>query len=200
MENAAEARRRVRKSGGMRWRALFDDLEAQLEAASAAELAGEVAERSRLELGRLRTAERLAAAVGAAVAVSVLGGGTVRGTVVDAGGDWLLLDEQSGREALVPTTAVLGVAGLPRATAPPDGDSRVGKALDLRWALRGLARSRAGVVLVLVDGGSATGTLDRVGADHVDLAEHPAGEARRAAAVRSVRLVPLAALAVVRSG
>ncbi len=70
--------------------------------------------------------------------------------------------------------------------------------LDLRWALRGLARSRAPLRLVLRDGTALTGTLDRVGADHVDLAEHPLDEARRSADVTAVRLVPLPPLALVQ--
>jgi hypothetical protein len=182
----------------VRWQALFDDLEAQLDAAQAAELQGEVRERARIEQGKVRAADRLSAATGSPLAVHLPGAGTVRGTLRDVGVDWLLLDEQPGREALVPLAAVLSVSGLPRGAAPPE-DGVVGRSLDLRWALRGLVRDRAGVTLVLRDGTTVPGTLDRVGADHVDLAEHAPGEVRRAGAVRGVRLVPLAALALVRS-
>lgn len=183
----------------MRWQRLFDDLEGQLDAAQAAELAGEVAERTRRESALLRLVDRLRAAQGAPVAVSLPGAGVVRGRLLDAGADWLLLDEGGAREVLVPLTAVLGVAGLGPRSATPD-DSPVAKRLDLRWALRGLARSRTGVALGLVDGSLVTGTLDRVAADHLDLAEHGLGELRRAGTVRQVRLVPLPAVAFVRSG
>ena len=183
----------------MRWRRLFEDLEAQAEAADEAVLEAEVAERSRREAAVLHLVDRLAAAVGSPVTVHLPGAGPVQGLLVDAGVDWLLLEEQGSGQVLVPLTAVLGVTGAGASTAAPDA-SAVGRRLDLRWALRGLARSRTGVRLVLVDGSVLPGTIDRVGADHVDLAEHGRGELRRAAAVRQVRLVPLAALAAVRSG
>jgi hypothetical protein len=183
----------------MRWRRLFDDLEAQVEAADEAELEAEVAERSRREAALVHLGDRLTAAVGASVVLHVHGAGRVQGVLVDTGVDWLLAEEQGAGEVLVPFAAVLGVLGIGAAAAAPD-DSAVGRRLDLRWALRGLARSRTGVRLVLRDGTVLPGTLDRVGADHVDLAEHGRGELRRAAAVRQVRLVPLTALAAVRSG
>lgn len=182
----------------MRWRELFDDLEGQYDAARAAELAGEVAERTRREVARLLLVDRLRAAEGAPLVVTVPGAGVLRGRLLDAGVDWLLLAEGGGREALVPLRSVLGVTGAGSRSAAPD-DGPVAKRLDLRWALRGLARSRAGVALALVDGSVVAGTLDRVAADHLDLAEHGAGEARRVGAVRQVRLVPLTALALVRS-
>lgn len=183
----------------MRWQGLFDDLEAQLEAAQAAELAGELAERARRESALLRWSDRLRAAEGADLAVTLPGAGVLRGRLLEAGTDWLLLAEHGRREVLVPSTAVLGVTGLGPRSAVPD-ESPVTRRLDLRWALRGLARSRTAVTLGLVDGSLVTGTLDRVGADHLDLAEHAPGEVRRAGAVRQVRLVPLPALALVRSG
>ena len=183
---------------GVRWQALFDDLEAQVAALEDAELQAEVRDRSRREAARLRVVDRLRPAVGSALVVTVLGGAVVRGALVDAGADWALLDE-GGRDALVALPALLGVTGLGRESGAPGSEGQVERRLDLRWALRGLARSRAGVQVVLVDGSVLGGTLDRVGADHVELAEHPPGEPRRAASVRQVRLVPFTALALVRS-
>jgi hypothetical protein len=66
--------------------------------------------------------------------------------------------------------------------------------------MRALARDRAAVQVVLDDGAVLTGTLDRVGADYVELAEHPADQPRRAEAVQGVRVIVLAAVAVVRTG
>lgn len=183
----------------MRWKALFDDLEAQWDAAQAAELVGEVSDRTRREQALLRMADRLRTAVGRPLSVTVVGG-VVRGRLVDAGSDWLLLEEATGHELLVPVAAVLGMVGLGGRSAGPGSEGAVAKRLGLSWALRGLARSRAGVSLQLVDGSVVTGTLDRVGADHLELAEHGVGEPRRAADVHQVRLVPLAALSVVRTG
>lgn len=190
---------RGRKGGRVRWQALFDDLEAQLAAADAAELSAEVADRTRRETGLLRVVDRLRPAQGHPVTVALGAVGTVHGTLLDTGPDWLLLAEHGAREVLVPLDAVLGVTGLDARAQAPGSEGEVGRRLDLRWALRGLARSRAGVALVLRDGSVVTGTLDRVGADHVDLAEHAPGEPRRPADVRQVRLVPLPAITLVRS-
>jgi len=182
----------------MRWQALFDDLEAQFEAAQAAQLTAEVAERERREAALLTLVDRLRPAVGAEVVLHVAGGDLVRGRLLDCGTDWLLVADPAGREVLVALPAVRGVTGAGRSTSAGD-EGVVAKRLDLRWALRGLARNRSGVSLGLTDGSIVTGTLDRVGADHVDLAEHGPGEPRRAGLVRQVRLVPLPAVALVRS-
>jgi hypothetical protein len=183
----------------MRWDDLFADLDAQLEAAEAAELAGEITDRTRRELGLLRLVDRLRAARGAVVAVTVLGAGTVHGRLVDTGPDWVLLAETGKGELLLAAAAVLALSGTGAMSEAPGSEGELARRLDLRWALRGLARSRAGVQVVLVDGTVLAGTLDRVGADHVDLAEHAPGEPRRSGTVRQVRLLPLAGLSVVRS-
>ena len=184
----------------MRWEALFADLEAELEAADAGALSAEVADRSRREVARLRLVDRLRAATGHRLVVAAAGGTVVTGRMDAAGSDWLLLAEATGRAGLVPAAAVLSITGLGRTAAEPGSEGTVGGRLDLRYVLRALARDRAEVAVTLTDGTVVHGTFDRVGADFVELAEHPVGEPRRAGAVQAVRTVPLPALAVIRSG
>ena len=70
--------------------------------------------------------------------------------------------------------------------------------LGLGHALRALARDRAAVT-VTSDAGVLAGTIDRVGTDHLDLAEHAPGEPRRPAAVRGVVAIAFAGIVAVRS-
>jgi hypothetical protein len=125
------------------------------------------------------------------------GGASVRGRVDRVGPDWLLLLEDAGQDAVVALAAVQAVSGLSRYAAAEE-TSAVASRLTLRSALRGIARDRA-VVRIRLTGGEALldGTVDHVGADFVDLAEHPVGEPRRFREVRSTVLVPLAGIAAV---
>jgi hypothetical protein len=182
----------------VRWQQLFDDLEAQLEAQEAAEFQAEVSDRTRYEIGRLRLVDRLRPAVGREIEVRCLGAGSVRGRLARVGADWVLLEEEAGRQGLLSCAAVMAVAGLGAVSTTPGSEGVVQSRLDLRHAVRGVARDRSQVQAVLLDGSTVAGTVDRVGADFVELAEHPEGEPRRAVAVRRVRTVPVSALALVR--
>lgn len=186
-----------REGFGVRWAELFRDLEGQADAMASAELAGEVAERTRLELARIRLVDRLRVGEGRELSLTVLGTTVLRGTLLDCGPDWLLLADEGGRDALVPLAAVLGIVGLdPRAAAEPGSEGVVHARCGLGIALRALARDRAAVACTAIDGSTVSGTVERVGADHLELAVHPVGESR----VRSAapRLIPFAAIAVIR--
>jgi hypothetical protein len=178
---------------------LFADLEAQAEELAAREFEGEVAERTRIEVGKLRLVDRLRAANGHPIQVSCIGAGSVRGRLDQVGSGWLLLTEEPGHEVLVALDAVVSLVGLGTLSSAPRSESKVTSRLDLRYALRGIVRDRAPVQLVLVDGTAFDGTLDRVGSDFVEMAEHPRGEPRRASTVQRVRTVPLGAIAAVRA-
>jgi hypothetical protein len=183
----------------VRWERLFDDLEAQLDALDQQELAAEVADRTRREVARIRLADRLRAAYGHPVTCWVLGAGSVGGRVAAVGPDWVLLEEEStAHEALVPLAALSGVAGLGLRSTVPGTEGVVGARLDLAHVLRGIARDRSSVGVRLVDGSSLGGTVDRVGADFAEVAEHGPGEQRRPSEVQGVRSVPFGALAVLR--
>jgi hypothetical protein len=183
----------------MRWERLFADLEAQFAEQDAREALVEAASRVRAEYGQLRLADRLRGALGRPVTLRCRGAGEVSGRLVDVGVDWLLLADHQEREVLVAARAVSSVAGLGTTTAAAVAAGAVARRLDLRRALRGLARDRATVQCVLDDGGVLTGTVDRVGADFLELAEHPPDEPRRRGSVRGVRAVVLEAVSVVRT-
>jgi hypothetical protein len=183
----------------VRWDALFADLEAQVEADAAAELAAEVGERTRIETAALHLQDRLRPAQGHPLVLATAGA-TLQGVLRSVGRDWILLDGERGGQALVRLGALIGLTGVGARSSTPGSEGRVIAGLGLGSALRAVARDRAPVIITLIDGSRLTGTLDRVGGDFLELAEHPIGEARRKGAVTAVRLVPFTALAVVGSG
>ncbi|MDM7853980.1 hypothetical protein [Cellulomonas alba] len=173
----------------MRWEALFGDLEAQLDATRRADLQAELGERVRAERSSVSVVDRVRAASGARLRVWVAGGLVVEGDAIEVATQWVLLAD-GVRRVLVPTDALVGMAGLPAIAAPPAG--AVERRLSLGHVLRALARDRAAVVVV-ADGYELGGRLERVGADHVDVTPVGGGAA-------ALRTVPFGALRVVRSG
>ena len=182
----------------MRWDAMFADLEAQAEALELAERAGEIDERVRAELGALTLRDRLGAAAGTPLRLRTAGAGVVAGMLSRLGPDWMLLDQDDGREVLVRLGAITAIGGVGRTSAPPDSMDVVTARLGLWFVLRRMARDRAAVSVQLADGSSLHATVDRVGADFVEVAVHGPGELRRARSVREELLIPMAALVAVR--
>ena len=163
---------------------LVSDLSGQLDAALAAELAAEVEDRTRRERAKVPLALRLRAAIGSHVVVDTVAG-DASGTVEAGGADWVVL-RAGARRTLLPLAGVVAVRGLPAAAAT--ASPLVAERLDLGFALRRLARDRAVVAAVTVDGCTRSGRVDFVGADHLELVEL---EAARRTAVAFAALVAL---------
>jgi hypothetical protein len=194
----------------MRWESLFDDLEGQLEQELDTEELELRAEEERLRIGRMSLRDRIVAAAGAAGAdilrVGLAGGSTLELQLTAYGRDWIA-GEAVGELArrgpvVVPLSAVAEVRLQTELVerslaAPPGSPPPLADRLGLAFVLRTVCRRRTAVELLLT-GGRLHGTLDRVGRDHLDLAEHEPGTQRRADAVRQVRIVPFAQLLLVR--
>jgi hypothetical protein len=183
----------------MRWDRLFDDLQAQLDATGQRELDLEVSDRTRRERALVGLHERFIAHAGLAVELRLTAGVRVSGTVADAGTDWLLVHERGDRGSLVPFGAIVAVNGLGlRAAAGPAAVAA--KRFGLGYALRGLSRDRSVVSLADIGGSVTTGTVDAVGADALELSEHPADLPRRTENIVARRVIPFTAIVVVRHG
>ncbi len=181
----------------MRWESLFADLEAQFAAAAARDQVSEVQEIVRIERARQTLVQRLAGAVGGDVDLQLLGGERLGGRLAGIGKDWLMLN-RAGTEELVPINAVSWWMARERTrTLAEQTESRV----KFSQALRVLVRDRARVSVGGIDGRLlASGTLDQVGQDFVEVALHPNDEFRRTPAVNGRVSIPFHAIARVRSG
>ncbi|WP_456818088.1 hypothetical protein [Cellulomonas sp. URHB0016] len=174
----------------MRWETLFADMEAQLDAAGAAEREMRVAELTRAERATVALVDRVRASRGQRVRLLVRTGETIEGELVDCAAEWLLVAASPLQQVLVPYAAVAAAGGLSGHGAPPPG--AVERRIGLGHALRALARDRI-TVRAGLHGGELVGRIERVGSDHLELS---------ATQERSGRLwtVPFGALATVRSG
>ena len=191
----------------MRWDRFFDDLEDQLASEWEAEKAALDSEAERLRLSRVPLRDRLTVLAEdggtAAASFDLLDGTVLRARVNGVGADWAALEPAEGRAgAIIVRLAAVVSIGMPhpdllrsaRAVTP----SSLRERMTLGFALRDLMRRRVGVTLHLAGGRSLAGTIDRAGADHLDLAVHEPGTPRRADEVSGHRLVPFEAIVWVR--
>jgi hypothetical protein len=190
----------------VRWDRFFEDLEDQLDSEWEAERAALDTEAERLRLSRVELRARLLAlaADADAVAVHLVDGSALPGRLVRVGADWCAIAEDSRRAGavIVPLSAVVAVStahdALLRSARENVPDTALQRRMGFGFVLRDLVRRRASVTLALAGGASLSGTIDRASADHLDLALHEPGTARRTDAVTGHRMVAFAAIAVVR--
>jgi hypothetical protein len=191
----------------VRWDDLFADLEGQLERGLDAEDLDVAAEEERLRLGRLGLRDRIASLAGEALGLELADGSRLELRVETVGRDWVsgrgAADPAApGRSCLVPLAGVAAVLPGPAGVAaslaaPAEHPDALSRRLGLAFVLRDLCRRRAAVELVTATG-PRHGTIDRVGRDHLDLAEHDSGEPRRRGGVHAIRLIPFERLLLVR--
>ncbi|MGF3055792.1 hypothetical protein [Microbacterium sp. YY-01] len=189
------------------WDGLFDDLEDQLASGWEAERAALEAESERVRIARLTLKERLSelARREAEISATLEDGTVITGVVHGVGADWAALVMTNSAPAWGSVLKVVPLAGdviwhmrhgeLLSSMRSTGTASAVRDRMTLGFVLRDLARRRCALTLRLRTGLVLTGTVDRAGADHLDLALHDLSEPRRANAVRGFRVVPLTAIA-----
>ncbi len=194
----------------MRWNELFDDLEGQLEHELAVDEAGLRVEEERLRLGRLALRDRLLAPAEECpdrwLRLELRDGGVERARATGFGRDWVAveLDARVRRTGIVPLAAIVALGIEPDQVEPsvrslggeePGGS--LAARLGLAFVVRDLCRRRS-TVEVRTSVRVLTGTIDRVGRDHFDLALHALDEPRRRGAVSGFAIVAFDQLSLVR--
>lgn len=192
----------------MRWDLLFDDLEARLEFEHEEQSRALAFETERLRANRLQLRDRIVqfGQGGGAVQLVIPGGSQLGITLEAHGRDWVsghrigsvagdVIVALDAVVAVIPSAAQLELRGGPESDAP----GRLAERITLAMVLRDLGRRRQSVRVLTLDG-ELPGTIDRVGADHIDLALHDIGSARRASEVTGYRVMPLARIVAVTFG
>ena len=175
---------------------VFDELEAEFDAGLRREAEQEAVAAVRAELGSTVLWEQLARRIGSD-AVVLAGARTFRGATVASYPEFLVLRADDGAEHLIrygPAVSVALPAEPPTLRPTPNPAAR---RYQFALALRELARRREPVRVELADGTSCDGTIEAVGSDYLELAEHDLGEARRRLAVRARRFIGFAAVVAV---
>jgi hypothetical protein len=195
----------------MRWDNLFDDLESQLEQELRAEEVDLAAEEERLRIGRLSIRDRLlalsATAGEASITVVLRDGSRIRLAPSTVGRDWVSGDLGEGRrdlgQVIVPFSALAGLlvatSQLPGSLGrdTPQRGPGISDRIGVTFVLRDLARRRSGVSITTLQG-TESGTIDRVGRDHLDLAVHDRDVPRREGNVTGSRIVLLDQVLAIR--
>jgi hypothetical protein len=177
-------------------RRVFDELEAEFEAGLRREAEQEAVAAVRAELGATVLWEQLARRIGME-AVVLAGARTFRGTVVASYPEFLVLHATDGSEHLIRYGPAISVALPPEAPDLRPAPTMAARRYQFALALRELSRRREPVRLDMVDGARTDGTIEAVGSDYLEVAEHDLGEARRRVAVRARRFVGFAAVVAV---
>lgn len=205
----------------MRWDLLFDDLEARLDQEQRDEERALALEEERLRLGRLTLRDRLGALARGTgddptqlVRIELRGGDVIDVRPLSFGRDWLsavlrgrgpdgtAAAVASGeRQCIIPFSAIAAVlptpAQLEPSVAPVVGPAApLADRIGMPFVLRDLSRRRTSVHIT-TDDGRVHGTLDRVARDHLDMALHEPGSARRESEVRGYRIIPLERIVLV---
>jgi hypothetical protein len=193
----------------MRWDHLFDDLESQLEHGLGAEELDVLAEEERLRLGRLALRDRLRAIMPGTIRLVLTDGTRLALSLGAVGRDWIAGEEVretgAGVSCVVPTASIAAcfldpaqtVASLAQDAAGTSPVGSLAARLGIAFVLRDLCRRRA-ALRISTAAEHLHGTIDRVGRDHIDLAEHDPGVARRDRDVRALRIVPVGQIVLVR--
>jgi hypothetical protein len=152
-------------------------------------------------------------AEGQAISLTLTSGILVAVCIMRHGSDWFAVDVISPvaleGHALVPLAAVsqlhptasqlkTSLGAVPSAVLTTGSHApRIADSIGLGFVLRDLARRRRTLEIHTLHG-VVVGTVDRVGVDHCDIAEHGPAVARREENVRRYRVVALAGITLVR--
>lgn len=195
----------------MRWEHLFDDLSGQWQQELEAEQRELETEEERLRVARLGIRERLRFLArmheGGSVRVALATGETITLVVRSIGRDWCAADlvgQARAMQCILPLDAIAAVlldrVDLEASLTPAPTDSMADRIADktgIGVVLRDLARRRTFTDISTVDG-MYSGTIDRIGRDHIDLAIHDEDETRRERAVREFRILPISRITLIR--